>query len=80
MIEVQCNYRKEYTSMIAIAILFLASVIPPVYLAKKIYAMDRIEPEPRRLIRKLVLCGALACRQSFWNIWGNMFSASLSGI
>ena len=47
--------------MIAIAILFLASVIPPVYLAKKIYAMDRIEPEPRRLIRKLVLCGALAC-------------------
>ena len=68
MIEVQCNYRKEYTSMIAIAILFLASVIPPVYLAKKIYAMDRIEPEPRRLI------------QSFWNIWGNMFSASLSGI
>ena len=47
--------------MIAITILFLASVIPPVYLAKKIYAMDRIEPEPRGLIRKLVLCGALAC-------------------
>ena len=47
--------------MIEIGILFLASVIPPVYLGRKIYAMDRIEPEPKGLIRKLVLFGALAC-------------------
>ena len=47
--------------MIAIAILFAAAVLPPIYLGKKIYAMDRIEPEPASLLRKLFRLGALAC-------------------
>ena len=41
-------------------ILFLAAVIPPLYLGKKIYEMDLIEKEPVALLRRLFLFGAIS--------------------
>lgn len=41
-------------------ILLLASLLPPIYLLKEIYALDRIEPEPPRMILKLFFFGVLS--------------------
>ena len=40
--------------------LSLAALIPAVILFVRIYQLDRIEKEPRRLLGTLILCGALS--------------------
>lgn len=42
-------------------ILFLAAIVPPLFLMYKIYHMDKIEKEPTGLLVRLFLFGALSC-------------------
>ena len=45
----------------------ILAVIPPIYLMKKIYRLDKLEPEPKRLVRTLMFWGALvAFPVSLW--------------
>lgn len=47
-----------YTSSILyIIVLLAAALIPPLYLLQRVKAMDRIEPEPPALLKKLYLYG-----------------------
>ena len=41
-------------------ILFLAAVVPPLYLMARIYKLDKIESEPPRLIARLFLLGCFS--------------------
>lgn len=49
-----------------LTVLLLAALIPPIFLLVKVYKLDRIEPEPRGLVLKLFLLGALSTIPAGW--------------
>jgi len=71
--------------MTTYSILFLAAVIPPIYLAYLIYQLDKIEKEPVRMLMKLFIIGALiSIPVIFAETWGenflysNIFTSAMS--
>lgn len=47
------------SSIIYIIVLLAAALIPPLYLLQRVKAMDRVEPEPPALLKKLYFYGIL---------------------
>ena len=46
--------------MFMVRILLVAALFPPIYLARKVWELDRIEREPVGMVRKLFLLGCLS--------------------